>query len=130
MAVVISWDDPRSLRLTATGVLTGAELVDANRKFFATELGRFAEAETWLSDYTECTVGDFPSELVRDLVEISVRVSSVNPRLRVALAVTPDLLFGIGRMWESLAAQTGWEAGVFRSLAEAEAWLGKGAADA
>jgi hypothetical protein len=111
-------------------VLTGAELVAANREFFATALDRFAEAETWLSDYTECTVGDFPSELVRDLVEISVRVSRVNPRLRVALAVTPDLLFGIGRMWDSLAAQTGWKSGIFRSLAEAEAWLGKGAADA
>ena len=130
MAVVISWDDPHALRLTATGVLTGAELVEANREFFATELDRFAKAETWLSDYTDCTVGDFPAELVRDLVEISVRVSRVNPRLRVALAVTPDLLFGIGRMWEALAAQTGWAAGVFRSLAEAEAWLGKGAADA
>jgi hypothetical protein len=130
VAVVISWDDPHSLRLKATGVLTGAELVEANRAFFATELDQFADAATWLSDYTDCTVGDFPSELVRDLVEISVRVSRVNPRLRVALAVTPDLLFGIGRMWESLAAQTGWEAGVFRSLAEAERWLGRGSADA
>jgi hypothetical protein len=111
-------------------VLTGEELVAANREFFATELERFAAAETWLSDYTECTVGDFPTELVQDLVQISVRVSRVNPRLRVALAVTPDLLFGIGRMWESLAAQTGWQARVFRSLREAETWLGRGAADA
>lgn len=130
MAVTISWDDPHSLRLKATGVLTGAELVEVNREFFARELDRFAKAATWLSDYTECSVGEFPSELVRDLVEISVRVSRVNPRLRVALAVPPDLLFGIGRMWEGLAAETGWEAGVFRTLAEAEAWLGRGAADA
>jgi hypothetical protein len=104
-------------------VLTGAELVAANREFFATQLDRFAEAETWLSDYTECTVGEFATEQIQDLVQISVRVSRVNPRLRVALAAAPDLLFGLGRMWESLAAQTGWRAGVFRSLEKAEEWL-------
>lgn len=130
MPAVITWDSPHAIRLVASGVLTGEELLAANQAFFAENLSRFGAARTWLSDYTDCSVGDFPTTVLHDLVQLSVQVAAVNPHLVVALAAAPDLLFGLGRMWDGLAAQTGWRAGVFRTLDEAEAWLARQVPDA
>lgn len=123
MSVVIAWDGPHAVRLVASGVLTGDDLLAANKAFFGEHLERFASARTWLSDYTNCTVGELPTAALHEVADISVRVAKVNPDLIVALAMPADLLFGLGRMWDGLAAQTGWRTGVFRTLAEARAWL-------
>jgi hypothetical protein len=45
------------------------------------------------------------------------------PHLPVAIAATRDLQYGLARMWEVLAADTGWEVMVFRTLPEAAGWI-------
>jgi hypothetical protein len=43
--------------------------------------------------------------------------------LVVAIVAPADHVFGIVRMWEALAAGTGWRTRAFRNRSEAQAWL-------
>jgi hypothetical protein len=43
----------------------------------------------------------------------------------VAVVAAQELLFGLSRMWEMLADETGWESMICRDRGDAEAWIKK-----
>jgi hypothetical protein len=50
--------------------------------------------------------------------------SKIEPGARMAFAAPEDVWFGFGRMYQALRDESSVEIGVFRSLCEAEHWLG------
>jgi hypothetical protein len=65
-------------------------------------------------------------ERVRDLAELSAKMSSGAPRSRMAIVAPDDLTFGLGRMFDACreSAAPGLKpVGVFRTLPEALAFL-------
>lgn len=76
-----------------------------------------------LLDLSECT-SETDSEQLRT---VSHAIASVRDRVRFgacAIVAPTDLLFGIGRMFEAVAEERFRVTHVFRSVAQADAWLG------
>lgn len=66
---------------------------------------------------------------LRDLATLSASMDSAAPGSKFAIVAPKDLEFGLGRMYEAyrtLNEQSTKQVGVFRSLAEALAFLGVG----
>jgi len=60
---------------------------------------------------------------VRRLIEVDRSLVELIPRTAIAIVAPKDELFGLSRMWEMMVGVPGWETRVFRSRADAEAWL-------
>ena len=117
-------DDIRLVHTVATGVLTRDDFIDHIKR-------------TWrgnaISDYDEivdATAADASHLTADDLLAIVNSGVEFDPddMPKLALCVSSDLAYGIGRMFSSMREvhdKNAREIQVFRNLAEAEAWLGK-----
>ena len=70
----------------------------------------------------EVSAAALTSAQVREMVE-SARVVPHGSGTKVAIVVPDDVTYGMMRMYELYGGQQGTSAGVFRSRAEADAWL-------
>jgi hypothetical protein len=109
--------------LVAEGSLTFREVLDANENFFKQHAEEFIRCRYWFADYSRVEQSDVDFTQIRQLAALHVNVSKLNPQLIVAVHSTADFIFGMARMWESFAAETGWKTQVFRSAEEANAWV-------
>ena len=116
-------EQDRGVLLLATGAVTGADLLAENERFFSASMDGFAAADYWYSDYSDVAFGEISAEHMHALSVVAETAGARNPGLVVALVAQGDLAFGLARMWERLAEQTGWRVGVRRDRAEAVAWL-------
>lgn len=77
-----------------------------------------------LMDFSQCTQLDISSDAIRQAAEMNLAASKLmTPGAAVAIAVSKPFAFGLGRMWQSYADDTGWTTQVFDDLSEAELWL-------
>jgi hypothetical protein len=120
-------EDGLGLQFAGIGVLTGREVLDCNHALLETpeSLSALEYAIVLLDDVTS-----FPATTneIHELVDVHVQLSRVNPSMLVAIVAPSDFLFGMARMWETLAAETGWSTAIFRSRQEADAWIAGGRA--
>lgn len=117
-------DDARLVHTVATGVLTRDDFIDHIER-------------TWrgkpIADYDEivdATTADASQLTAEDLLAIVNSGVEFDPEMtpKLALCVSSDLAYGIGRMFGSMREvhdKNAREIRVFRELAEAESWLGK-----
>lgn len=114
-------DDGAGILWRAYGSVPGDELAGAYSSLVGSHRGAVEVARYWVSDYTGL---DGRAVLARHARSIAGDALSLrNPGLLMAQLCPTDLEFGMTRMWEALAADTGWIMGVFRTRAELEAWL-------
>ena len=115
-------DDGRGLVQVGSGVVTGAELLAA-----CAANSRAHEGAEWLThglvDLAEVTSLQASTAELRRLAEESRVAAKFAPGAHVALVAPRDLVYGLARMWEVFATETGWTTQVFRDRASAEAWL-------
>jgi len=78
-----------------------------------------------LNDYTELISFDITSEDVITVAKMAVNVSKINKDIVIVGIMPTDLEFGMGRMWQAYADETGWNSLVVRSRSEGEAWIEK-----
>lgn len=109
--------------LVAEGDLTFQEVLDANGRFFIEHADAFPHCRYWFADYSQVEHTDVDFTQIRHLAAMHVNVAKLNPQLVVAVHSSADFIFGMARMWESFAADTGWKTQVFRSAEEAKAWV-------
>jgi len=115
--------DGRRVHLTGTGLLTGQEILDAKAGLLRSP-DRLKGLACGLVDVTDVTELRITRDDVLEFVAVDVRIAALVPRAVAVAVVAPgDLAFGLARMWEAFAEVTGWTTHVFRSRAEAEAWL-------
>ncbi len=118
--------DGDGILLRANGVLTGAELVEENRRFFDVALapgGDFGCYRFWFSDYSAARLNDVQAEHMQVLGGIALRAATVNPSLLVAILAPDNYPFGMARMWTALSDETGWPVEVCRQRDDAAHWL-------
>jgi hypothetical protein len=110
------------LAFTGSGVLTGPEIIETTRKLVE---GRdvVSDVRLTLVLFDRVTKVNVSADDVRRLIEVDKRLMRRIPRTGIAIVVPKDELFGLSRMWEMMVGIPGWETRVFRSAAEAEAWL-------
>jgi hypothetical protein len=109
--------------LIAQGDLSMQDVLDANLDFFNQYAQEFLSCRYWLADYSQVENSDADFTQTQRLSSIHLNASKLNPQLVVAVYGAKDFVFGMARMWEMLAAATGWQIGVFRSAEEANAWI-------
>lgn len=68
---------------------------------------------------------DVPTEAINLVAQYCVEASRVNPDAVIAIIADQDLIYGLSRMFQVLAEETGWEIEIFRLRDDAEAWIKK-----
>lgn len=114
--------DGRGVVQTGEGVVTAQEIL-ADMIEQRTDPARPKGHHYVLVDFTRVTqvVARLP-DIERFVCE-QKGVAVQAPRVAIAIAASRDVVFGLSRMWEGLATGLPWEHGVFRTRAEAIAWL-------
>ncbi|MBW2446411.1 MAG: hypothetical protein JRG83_10830 [Deltaproteobacteria bacterium] len=74
-------------------------------------------------DLTDAEPGDVGGEFVRRAADIARRFDERTGPVRVAVLAPDDLTFGLARMYSLLVGSLQREVRVFRSAADARAWL-------
>lgn len=112
----------RVVVVKATGMLTNADM-DALSQALAAD-GAYDRAWPVLVDATDVHAGGVDT---RTILERASRVDRAPARRadgRVAISASADAVYGMARMFQMLTEGAGSEVGVFRTVAEAEEWLG------
>lgn len=77
-----------------------------------------------IMDLTSSETLNLNYEKMFSIVEGDNRLATVIPPGALVAIVSPrDLGYGLGRMWEALVDQLGWETMTFRSCVETEHWI-------
>lgn len=105
------------VRSRAWGVLTDVESSEHYRRLAAEPA--FQRTYRQVCDLRGVTALDLSADAIRGLAQSSVFAVGV----RRAFVASDDTSFGLARMLQTFCDIEGSEVGVFRSLAEAEAWL-------
>lgn len=112
----------RRILQVGSGRLTGREIIQANEALLA-DGSRLKQLRISLVDLSDVDVVDVSTDDVRVIAGLDTQLSRLTPGLAVAIVAPKDHVFGMARMWETLADTTGWDTKVFRVRAEADAWL-------
>ena len=113
--------DSGLIRTRCVGVVTFAEVIDHFRAL---------ERDPACRDHLDVVLdlGDLSSIPTPDqLRAVSVEIAQIQPKIRFgacAIVAKTDVLFGMSRMFEALAEERFRAIRVFRTVDEAEAWLG------
>lgn len=114
-------DDGLGVLMHASGAVTEAELVSV----LDTHLGAKGASDYRysLTDLTAADAFDVTNRAIHRVAELCRTAAAAENRRMVAVVGDRDLVFGLARMWQVFARETGWTTEVFRSRDEAEAWL-------
>lgn len=118
-------DPARRLVLTrAWGVLTDADILDHKEQLAKDP--DFDATMPQLSDVRSVERLDVTTDGVKAMVAHDTDNADRVAGHRMALVVSSDEVFGMPRMYGLRRGAAGKDVGVFREVAEAEAWLGIG----
>jgi hypothetical protein len=121
MPVTVEKRSDNGLVLLYSGVLTGEEVINVKRTLI-TEQNR--GLRYLIVDTTATNEIHISGAELRGIAEENKRLAAIaEPGMLAAVAAPQDLAFGLSRMWEVIASDTGWRTSVFRSRAEADAWI-------
>ena len=112
----------RRILQVGSGRLTGREIIQANEALLA-DGNRLKQLRTALVDLSDVEIVDVSPDDVRIIAGLDTQMSKLIPALAVAIVATKEHVFGMARMWQTLAETTGWDTKVFRMHPEADAWL-------
>jgi len=115
-------EEQRLVYVRGTGVLTLADNLYVFQKLLADP--RFRPGFSQLADFRDVADAELGEKELREIVANEQAHLGFLEGARIALVAPADFAFGLARMWEILAERMPFEAGVFRSLDEAVAWLG------
>ena len=104
-----------------SGVLTGADIIEANRKIYRNE--NFSKQRYQIVDRSNCTEFRVSSEEIQKIAEQDKAAAKINPNFIVALISTTDLQYGLSRMYEAYTGVGGFSTEVFRDRKSAEEWI-------
>lgn len=115
-------DGGRGLVFTAAGDLTAGDILASKRDLLAQpdRLRPLRHALVLLEDVTRFTP---TNDDIRDIATADTKIALLAPDVSVGIVAPTDYLFGLSRMWEVFAEATAWRIAVFRSRAEADAWI-------
>jgi len=123
MAIEIKYfDGGKGVLWKASGILTGEDLLSANKEMFSRDL--VAEPYHYgLFDSTGVTEVKISADTMRKNAREDVWKARQMPKFVYAIYAKSDVTFGLGRMWESLVGESGWETHTFRMRSDAIEWL-------
>lgn len=122
MPVKINWlEEGRGVEFIASGVVTGAEIIAANRQIY--QRGKLSKLRYKIVDRTGCTEYLLTSKEVETIADQDREAALVNPEIRMALVSTTPLQYGMSRVWQAHIDDTGLKTAIFEDRGRAEKWL-------
>ncbi|HVM81468.1 MAG TPA: hypothetical protein VMU06_20775 [Stellaceae bacterium] len=116
-------DEGRRVAFTASGRLSGSELVEINRQALSRDL-RATPLVYAFFDFDDVTEVAISTAELPDVADMGIKASRQMPKgTAVAIYAKDDLPFALARIWQVFVDQTGWETAVFRARPEAVVWL-------
>ena len=119
---VQSTDGGLGFIMKGEGVVTGQEIFDGVVERFSSE-AKIRKYVYGMSDYTEVQRINMSNAEVILVAEKDKQVATINRSLVIAIAAPQDIIFGLSRMFEAYAQETGWDINVFRTRQEAQKWI-------
>ncbi len=122
MPVSYTRTEDGGIMVKAKGTITGADLKEFNDRLYASP-GDIQKLAYQICDLTNVTEVQASSTDVEDLLLQDTIASKSNPNMLIALVGDKDFVFGLSRMWETLAEDSPFEGKVFRKLEDAQQWI-------
>jgi hypothetical protein len=114
--------DGTGVLLIGTGLLTGDELIAVTISIG--QAGeRLSRVRYALADFSGVVEFLATSQDLAKLADEDVAIARRLPDVAIVLVASQPLVFGMSRMWEALAHQTGWRIMVVQTRDEALNWL-------
>ena len=111
----------QGLVYSAYGRVTGPDFVAANEEALKLPLGEIVFS---VVDHSGASELYYDGNHIKRIVEQDKQLMQlVRPGLLVAVIAPTNLEFGLSRMWQQMAAITGWEILVVRTRDEADRWV-------
>ena len=117
-------DDGIGILFIGKGTVTGEDIINANRQIFSSE-EKMLKNKYGLIDYSDIVQFEVSNPEIEIIASQDLEVSKYISSGVVAVVAKKDYVFGINRMWETIAEITGiqWETMVFKAREDAEAWI-------
>ena len=122
MSLKCTFIENNGVLIHAAGLLTGEELINHKNALY-TESNNRKQIGFQLCDFSNVEKVEITAEEVNHLAELDKQACFENPDMLIAIVAGSDLMYGLGRMWQTLVDDSSFEAGVFRSLDEANIWI-------
>ena len=74
-------------------------------------------------DFTNCSSFDLSSSDMQEIARIDIAASETNSDIKIAIVAPTDVAFGMSRLYEVYADETGFDIMVFRNAKDAETWI-------
>ena len=105
-------------------MVTGDDIISANGEVFSSE-ERMKNYKYGFIDYSIVSHLSVSNSEIESMVSQQMKVTEFIPDAVLAFVAKKDLEFGLTRMWEIIAENTGlqWETMVFRDRGKAEIWI-------
>lgn len=113
--------DGAGIQFTATGIVTGSEVIEANQKIYTRE--NLLRLRYKIIDRTGCTEYRVRQDDVRIIAAQDREAALVNPRIAMLLISTTPLQYGMSRMWQMHTEGSGFRTEIFGKREDALAWL-------
>jgi hypothetical protein len=106
---------------TGSGVITGAEiLAEAREVDDRVPPGTVTHV---LIDFSAVVAMHVSADEIQILATVHDHAKAFAPPVMVAVAAPPGMMFGMARMYASLANRDDWHVEVFPTIEEARAWI-------
>ena len=119
MPIQINWSD-HGVEFIGTGIVTGTDCIDANERVVSDP--RLSELVYQIVDLTGVEKFDVSVIETQTLAEMDQLAAEIVKGVRVAMVCPEDLVFGMSKVYAGHSSSD-WQVIVFRTYAEAEAWL-------
>jgi len=116
-------DEGIGIECTILGDATLDKILKAAEEVYSEEY--ITKQKYQIIDFTECTSFQLSSDDMRAIVEVDLKVSKSNPGLIIAIIAPKDIAFGMSRVYEAYADETGFRIKVFRDKKESQLWIQK-----
>ena len=114
-------DDGKGIEILASGTVHGREIIDAHKEIYSEK--NLKRQRYQIIDRTHCTDYDVSTDEVKKIAEIDRSASLINPHIIIAIVAPDDLQYGMSRIWQAYADESGFMTRVFRDRKSADLWL-------
>jgi len=117
-------DDGIGVLFIGEGLVTGEDIISANRQIFSSE-ENMLKNKYGLLDLSKVTQYEVSNSEVEIIASQDENASEYISDAVVAVVAKDELVFGLSRMWEMIVESPSlqWETNVFKAREDAEAWI-------
>ena len=103
-------------------IVTDSDIMKSMKERFSSD-DKVSSYRYVITDCSNVERFEVSPEVMRESAKISKKVAIINKNIVVVAIMPTDLQFGMGRMWQAYAYETGLNTEIVRTSKEAEDWL-------